>query len=288
MTMLPNPMFERAAALLAVATAAFGLGLILIRRVRKILTGDRAGVDLVPIPAEGLPVHAFNAVIQQLKQQKHQLESQQLSERRKAKASDSLSSAVLSEISSGVLFLNGAGLVRQANSAARTLLGFSSPVGMQVSDLFRDATVRLPNEGSSAKISIGPALGAALSGKSTVRGLLCDYITPNREPRVLEVTASPVIAADASLMGATLILNDKTELARERDGRQAEREASAEKALKVRSSLANITGYADQLAHNRDTELAHRLANNIAGETAELDRAIGDLLEASKGAASGS
>ncbi|MGB9492243.1 MAG: hypothetical protein WCA92_17415, partial [Terriglobales bacterium] len=57
-------------------------------------------------------------------------------------------------------------------------------------------------------------------------------------------------------------------------------DTSAKKALKLRSSLANIAGYADQLAHNRDTELAHQLANNIAGEAEKLDRAIDDFLEA--------
>jgi len=42
-------------------------------------------------PPDGMPVHTYHAVIQQLKQQKHELTTQQLADRRKAKASDTLS-----------------------------------------------------------------------------------------------------------------------------------------------------------------------------------------------------
>src|SRR5208283_1987562 len=103
---------------------------------------EAGAVSSNPLPTEGLPVHAYHAVIQQLKQQKHELTAQHLSERRKAKAADSLSSTILSNLSCGVLFLNTSGLVRQANSAARTLLGFASPVGLHADDLFRTATLR--------------------------------------------------------------------------------------------------------------------------------------------------
>jgi hypothetical protein len=61
-------------------------------------------MNRAPLAAEGLPVHAYHAVIQQLKQQKHELTTQQLSERRKAKASDTLSSTILSNLSCGVVF----------------------------------------------------------------------------------------------------------------------------------------------------------------------------------------
>ena len=134
MSLLVNPTVLRMAVLLLAALAAFGLGLFLIRRLRKNLVADPESLNYVPLAAEGLPVHAYHAVIQQLKQQKHELATQQLSDRRKAKASDSLSSTVLSNLSCGVLFLNTAGLVRQANSAARKLLGFASP-GLHVADL---------------------------------------------------------------------------------------------------------------------------------------------------------
>ena len=49
-------------------------------------------------------------------------------------------------------------------------------------------------------------------------------------------------------------------------------------ALQLRTSLATISGYAQQLANNRDPELAKQLATDIAHEAAQLDRSIGGFL----------
>ena len=117
MTLLMNPTALRMGLLLFAAIAAFGLGLFTIRLLRKNLLSESDSLNSSPLAPEGLPVHAYHAVIQQLKQQKHELAAQQLSDRRKAKASDTLSSTILSNLSCGVLFLNTAGLVRQANAA---------------------------------------------------------------------------------------------------------------------------------------------------------------------------
>ena len=230
--------------------------------------------------AEGLPVHAYHAVIQQLKQQKHELTTQQLSERRKAKASDTLSSTILANLSCGVLFFNTSGLVRQANTAARQLLGFASPVGLHADDLFRTATLRpetcpvVDHLRSDRGASSGPRSG----GKVGVRGLLLNYFTRDGESRVLEVTASAVLAEDASLMGTALVLTDKTDIERIRHDQKVHQEVSAELGLGLRDSLATIAGYAQQLACSRDPELARHLADGIAHEAAQLDRTIGSFL----------
>ena len=280
---LVNPMILRMALLLVAAMAAFGLGLFLIRRLRKHLAEDSESLNHAPMAAEGLPVHAYHAVIQQLKQQKHELATRQLSERRKAKASDSLSSTILSNLSCGVLFLNTSGLVRQANAAARALLGFASPVGLHAGDLFRTATLRpedmhLQNNGSSSEASVEQALAPALAGTSAIRGLVLNYCTRDGESHVLEVAASPVLAEDASLMGTTLVLTDKTDIERIRHDQKVHQEISSELALGLRHSLTTIAGYAQQLACSRDAELARQLADGIAHEAAQLDRTIGSFL----------
>jgi PAS domain-containing protein len=266
------------AVLLFAALAAFGLGLFLIRRLRKNLVVEPGSLNYAPLAAEGLPVHAYHAVIQQLKQQKHELATQQLSDRRKAKASDSLSSTVLSNLSCGVLFFNTAGLVRQANSAARKLLGFASPVGLHVADLFHRATLRLESPGSGSESSVEQALAPALAGKSTVRGLVVNHFTRDGESHVFEVTASPVLAEDASFMGTTLLLTDKTDLERIRHDQKLHQEISSELALGLRNSLTAIAGYAQQLACSRDPELTRQLAGSIAHEAAQLDRTIVSFL----------
>jgi nitrogen fixation/metabolism regulation signal transduction histidine kinase len=235
-----------------------------------------------------LPVHAFHAVIQQLKQQKHELAAQQLSERRKAKASDSLSSTVLSNLSCGVLFFNTAGLVRQANPVARKLLGFASPVGLHVADLFHAATLRRDDQGSSSESSVEQALAPALAGKSAVRGLLVDHLTRDGASHVFEVTASPVLAEDAGFMGTTLVLTDKTDIEQIRHDQKLHQEISSELALGLRHSLTTIAGYAQQLAASRDPELTRQLAGGIAHEAAQLDRTIVSFLGGARAATTSS
>ena len=201
-----------------------------------------------------MPVHAYHAVIQQLKQQKHELATQHLSERRKAKASDSLSSTILANLSCGVLFFNTSGLVRQANAAARKLLGFASPVGLHAADLFLTATLRPESSsssisGSGSRSSVGQALAPALTGKAAVRGLVLNYFPRDGEShQSCEMTASPVLAEDASLMGTTLVLTDKTDIERIRHDQKMHQEISSELALGLRNSLTTIAGYAQQLS----------------------------------------
>jgi PAS domain-containing protein len=281
-TLLTNPMALRMALLLVLAITAFGLGLFTIRLMRKNLESESEALNSSPLAAEGLPVHAYHAVIQQLKQQKHELATQQVSDRRKAKASDTLSSTILSHLSCGVLFLNTNGLVRQANAAARKLLGFASPVGLHAADLFRTTRLRPENNSSSSdsssSSSVEQALAPALTGKADVRGLVVNFFTPDGESHILEVTASPVLAEDASLMGTTLVLTDKTDIERIRHDQRMHQEVSSELALGLRDSLTTIAGYAQQLARSRDTELARQLADGIAHEAAQLDRTIGSFL----------
>jgi len=223
-----------------------------------------------------LRIHSYHAVIQQLKQQKHELTALQLAARRKAKASDTLSATVLANLSCGVLFFNASGLVRQANSMARQLLGFASPVGMRASELFRTATLRESSaEGAS---NVEQAVAPAVRGESIVTGLVLDYIDPEGIRRVLDLTVSPVLAEDASIMGTTFVVTDRTEISRIRHDQEMQKEVSAEMALGLRSSLATIAGYAQQLAHSRDAGLARQLADDIAKEAAQLDRTIGSFL----------
>jgi nitrogen fixation/metabolism regulation signal transduction histidine kinase len=283
-----NPMLLRMGLLLFAAITAFLFGLFVIRRLRKSLMSEAESVNNAPLPTNGLPVHAYHAVIQQLKQQKHELSAQHMSERRKAKASDSLSSTILSNLSCGVLFMNNNGLVRQANPAARQLLGFASPVGLHSNDLLRTATLRSVTDGSGSETSVEQALAPALEGKAAVRGLLLNYASRGGENRILEVTAAPVLAEDASLMGTSLVLTDKTDIERIRQDQKMDREMSAELAFGVHTSLSTIAQNAHQLASISDTQLARRLAESISGEAAQLDRTIGSFLGDTRAANAGS
>jgi nitrogen fixation/metabolism regulation signal transduction histidine kinase len=120
--MLSNPVVLRMGVVLFVMGFAFWLATLLLRRMRRLLTEESFAIDSAP-ELEQFPMHTYNAVIQQLKQQKHELLSEQQVERRRAKTSENISAAVLSNLSSGVLFLTANGLVRTANVAAKSILG---------------------------------------------------------------------------------------------------------------------------------------------------------------------
>ena len=271
MSLLTNPIVLRMFALFFVALFAFFAGRLAIRHLRASLTEEVvASTPAVP-SAESFPLQTYNAVIQQLKQQKHELESENQAEKRRAKTSENISSAVLSNLPCGVLFFTPNGLLRQSNGAARRILGLASPTGMSIAEIFRDAT-------TSDSRSLVEHLNASARAKSAHKLLEARYVSPSAEEKALEVTAAPVSAQDGELLGMACLINDKTDLARMRRQQEEHGEISAEMALALRNSLASISGYAQQLAASRDPELARHLAADVAAEAAHLDRTIGSFL----------
>ena len=142
----------RAVMMFVAAGFAFVLGMLVIRRLRRSITEEASFGD-APVAPESFPLHTYHAVIQQLKQQKHELLSSQREERRRAKTSENISAAVLSNLSSGVLFFTPNGLVRQANSSAKQILGFASPGGMSAAEMFRDADLISVSHGTFANVA---------------------------------------------------------------------------------------------------------------------------------------
>jgi PAS domain-containing protein len=139
---LANPVVLRAAVVLFCGGAAFLMSLIFMRFLRKSIN-EEAQISSDPTPSlETLPLHLYNTVIQQLKQQKHELDTRSQAEQQRARISETFSQAVLSNLSCGVLVFGTNGLVKTSNPAAREILGFASPSGMSPSDIFRDAKIQ--------------------------------------------------------------------------------------------------------------------------------------------------
>ena len=283
--LLTNPLLMRAALVLFAAGSAFVVAIWLMRTLRRNIAAE-ADLDSAAAPKlDALPLHLYNTVIQQLKQQKHELQVQTQTEQRRARTTENFSQAVLSNLSSGVLVFGINGLVKQANPAAKQILGFHSPSGMSAEDIFRGAEVCSPD--SSAVYSDGLAdspgrlaeeINAVLREGSKCRQVEADYTTPAGEKLRIAVTVSPVPAADGGLIGAACLISDRSEFERIRHQQQLHGEISAEMALELRTSLTTIAGYAQQLARNREPELAPQLAADIASEAARLDRHIGGFL----------
>lgn len=279
MSLWSNPVFLRMTLLLVLSGLAFLGGMTLIRSLRRRFVADTA-VDSGPSSTEGLPLHAFQAVIQDLKQQKYELQNQQELARRRARTTENLSAAVLSYLSSGVLLLNTNGLIRQANAAAKQILGYASPIGLSLAEIFRKA-ILLPSSTSMAS-SVVEAIHGGLQQKAPFQRLVTQYTTPSGEQRILEMTLTTVHAPDGTMLGAACLLNDQSELARIRQQQELHGEMSAELALELRNSLTTISDCAQQLAANREPEMARQLAADIACEAARLDHTIGGFLAAAK------
>jgi PAS domain-containing protein len=280
MKLLNHPVFLRMAFVLAASSFAFLIGLFAIKRVRRSLT-EESVIPANSSSSEILPLQAYSAVIQQLKQQKHELESTQQSERRRAKTSENISAAILSHLSCGILFMTANGLVRQANHAARHILGFASPVGMTSGDIFRDAALV---EAFDSYSNAADAIQASLREKTASWMLQLQYLTPAGEQRFLEVVLTPVHAPDRNMLGTACLINDKTEMALIRRHHELRGEISAEMALELRQSLSNISTYAKQLAEGQNATLAKQIVADIASEASHLDHTIGGFLAGTKAA----
>lgn len=287
MRLFSNPVLLRAAIVFFCASCAFVIGLVLIRWLRRSID-EEANLSTGGSPSlETLPLHVYNTVIQQLKQQKRELEVQKQSEERRARTTENFSQTVLSNLSCGVLVFGTNGLVKQTNPAAKAILGFASPTGMSADDIFRGAIVSTSNLSSgdvfpdgtnSEPYCLAEEVHSVLREGSGRRQVKADYTTPADEKRHISVTVSPVYSVDGSLLGAACLINDLSEFERIRQQQELQSEISAEMALDLRTSLTTISGYAQQLANNRDPELAAQLASDIAQEAARLDRSIGGFL----------
>jgi nitrogen fixation/metabolism regulation signal transduction histidine kinase len=300
--LLTNPIVLRMALIFVAAGFAFILGLFLMKRIRRSISEEASFPDASTSSAsESFPLHTYHAVIQQLKQQKHELQSLQVAERRRAKTSENISAAVLSNLSSGVLFFTPNGLVRQANASAKQILGFASPTGMSAAEIFREAELISSSQTTCANLA--EAVNVGLREKTRFQRLEARYRTPAGEERTLDITVSSVHAPEAEAPGAAgpgmagpgvaglgvaCLINDRTEVTEIRRQQELRGEMSAEMALGLRNSLTTIAGYAQQLAASREPELARQLASDIAVEAAHLDRTIGGFLASAKGARAGS
>jgi len=282
-----NPLVLPAGLVLAVAAGAFLFAVWVIRSIRRNIAAE-ADIDSAAAPTlETLPLHLYNTVIQQLKQQKHELQVQTLAEQHRARTTENFSQAVLSNLSSGVLVFGLNGLVKQANPAAKEILGFHSPSGMNAEDIFRGAAICSVNAAGAEDTSVQLAeeVNAVLREGSKCRQVEAEYTTPAGRKLRIAVTVSPVPAVDGSLLGAACLISDRSEFETIRHQQQLHGEISAEMALELRTSLTTIAGYAQQLARNRHPELGSQLAADIAAEASRLDRHIGGFLADKRSAA---
>ncbi|MEP6643385.1 MAG: PAS domain-containing protein [Acidobacteriaceae bacterium] len=285
MKLLSNPIVVRMLLLLILGGFALFAGIAVIRRLRRGLVEEATFPTDLSSP-DALPLETYSAVIQQLKQQKHELQSVQQLEKRRSRASETISGSIISTLPCGVLFFTSNGLVRQANSAAKQILGFSSPLGMSADEVFRKATAETSN---ASRHTLAQLIAETLVSRSSIRHLETDYRTPAGGQRVLEVTLTSVQSPTGEFFGLTCLLNDQTEM-RDLRLRQALRdEMSLTMALELRKSLSAISAYAKHNVTNGDSPSETQRGNDIMSEAAHVETTVGAFLSntAAKGASGG-
>jgi PAS domain S-box-containing protein len=276
--MLVSPVFVRMAAVFVLAATAFVIGLVVVRVLRRRLVDDsEIGEDLGPENSDA--TYPYTAVIQELKQQKFALENEQQVQRRRAKTSEQISAALIANLPCGVMFVGTNGLVKQANSAAKRILGFASPLGMSVAEVFRGAEANPGAETASG--SVAGLFKSALQSKSQATKFETAYATPSGEERTLDLTLVPMSVAAGEMVGVAAVISDKSETTDFQQERDRYSETSAEMALELRTSLATIREWAGQMSA-AESQQRQGLASDISAEAERLERVVGGFLTESR------
>ncbi len=272
MKLLTSPVFVRMAAVFLLAVAGFVVAIVAMRMLRRrIVEDDFLGNSS---SEDSIPLHTAT-VIQQLKQQKFALQSEQQVERRRAKTSEHITTAIIANLPYGMLFTAPNGLVRQANAAARQILGFASPLGLSVGELFRDARV-ISESGSELKVA--EVFESALRGKAHPDNFESRYFAANSEERTLKFTLIPVCESSGETMGVACAISDTSEMADLRQAQVVRAETSAEMALELRTSLSTMREWAEQMSVTADPMRTRSLAADLSAEAERLNKLVGGFL----------
>ncbi len=293
---LRNPLMIRMALGLVIFVCLFLLGAMLIRKMRQEITFEMSPAGLPQEGSSAFGFAAYNGVIQQLREKEKGLQRLLEAEQQRSTSAEIIHEAVLANLSSGVVFLDRMGGVRQANRAAKSLLGYASPLMFNLRDLFRTVTlVRWPDgsetNSPSALIS---GLQQAIRDGATFPRVEVEYSTPSGQSRTLVLTAFPVIEKnpivnvkekDKEALGSCCLIEDLTqltEIARQMhvsENLASMGEISAGLVRDFKQSLETIVSYAETLAHSDTSENTRQIAEKIKAESESLSKVVSEFLE---------
>src|SRR4029079_6094916 len=184
--LLQNPIVVKSLVAFCLTALFILMGLIVIRRVRKeIVTSEEPKRVSGEIAAFSLA--AYEGVITRLKEQERELATLRRSEAERARESATVREAIVSNLPSGVILFNPSGLVRQANPAARALLGYASPSSMHLRGIFKSVSaVRFTTDSTSTSADapsdqLCSAIERCIREGVQHRRIEADYNTPAGE-----------------------------------------------------------------------------------------------------------
>jgi nitrogen fixation/metabolism regulation signal transduction histidine kinase len=286
--LLHNPMALKLALATVFCLLLFAVFAVVIRGLRKNIAAES---EIKHSPAQDsalFTLSTYQGVIQQLREQDKAVRRTHEQDQAQAAIAETINESVLANLNSGVLFFDRQALVRQANRAAKSLLGYASPFSFHARDLFRGISrVHWPETGKE-DFSAGPFLQALQHSLQTAESFArakIDYLTPGGQKRVLGIQASPVCGKNGEVLGLACVINDLTEIAEL--SRQAERnenlaslgEISAGLVNDFKKSLALIAAHAEGLIKEDETEAGRYYAERILAEAESLSRIVSEFLD---------
>ncbi len=207
MKALANPVMIQLFGLGLVVVSVVVFGLLLVHKMRKNMLAEMAPIaDKPRADAPNFALATYQGVIAGLKEKEKQLQAQIASGAMRIGVLETMSNAVLENIATGVMTFSSNLLVQQANPAARSLLGYASPLNMHVKEVFRGLqTVELPSS-NGALGGIGQAIRDVFAKGAEYRGVPASYTTPSGDTRELRLALLPVITSGQQVTSALCLI----------------------------------------------------------------------------------
>src|SRR5438105_7207592 len=141
MRLLANPIVLKMVIAAISVLAGLVIFVLIMRVLRKSLTEEEPTKSVEGSKRHDLDLTlaTYQSVIQQFKKQGEELKRLRQTEQQRAAHTENVSDAVISNLTSGVILFGPTGIVKQANAAAKAILGYASPFGLHARDLFRGA-----------------------------------------------------------------------------------------------------------------------------------------------------
>jgi PAS domain-containing protein len=208
MRLLGNPVILQLVGLGLLIGATAVIGFLLVRGMRKNIMEEMSPIsDKTRPEAPSFAMAAYQGVITNLKQRETELKAQLTRESNRIDILETVSNSVLENIPTGVVMFSSNLLVQQANAAARSLLGYASPLNMHVKEVFRGLqTVELPST-NGALGGIGQAIRDVFAKRAEYRGVPAKYSTPSGESREFQIALLPIGTVGREVTSAMCLID---------------------------------------------------------------------------------
>jgi PAS domain-containing protein len=285
--LLRNPLLVKMALLAFFCVLLFLAGIVFIRKLRRNIESESKS-PLLPESGAGLSLATYNSLAGRLRDKEKELRELREQYQADSVMASGIQETVLGNLSCGVVFFDRTGLLRQANRAAKSLLGYSSPFSFHIRDLFRGVSrLRWRETGEEAQSAapLNQALQKTLRSGTAFPRMRVDYRSPGGQKRVLGLSAFPVQRKNGEILGVSCLIDDLTEIAElSQEVHRSENlaslgEISAGLIHDFKKSLDTVRTQAQSLLQDRTDPATHVCAGKIVAEIESLSRIADEFLD---------